>query len=163
MTISHTKKDSAKFGYNLLKNRDFSNFTLSFGPPFTPPNHSLSGIRKVMKIYQISVWNCWNSVRNAESQHLMHKGSRGIIVGAVETLGGKRKSGWNSGTIKIDRFLSFTPPTLNANVLFLQVFFLISPCVWPNSGYWCCLFLKNISNIWEVFAPFKYENQWKEK
>jgi hypothetical protein len=87
----------------------------------------------------------------------MHKGSRGIIVGAVETLGGKRKSGWNSGTIKIDRFLSFTPPTLNANVLFLQVFFLISPRVWPNSGYWCCLFLKNISNIWEVFAPFKYE------
>ncbi len=24
---------------------------------------------------------------------------------------------------------------------FFAGIFLISPCVWPNSGYWCCLFL----------------------
>jgi hypothetical protein len=35
--------------------------------------------------------------------------------------------------------LSFHPP-LNANVLFCS-FFWISPCVWPNSGFWCCVFL----------------------
>ncbi len=23
----------------------------------------------------------------------------------------------------------------------MQVFFLISSCVWPNSGFWCCVFL----------------------
>jgi hypothetical protein len=30
---------------------------------------------------------------------------------------------------------------LNANVFFFSGFFWISPCVWPNSGFWCCVFL----------------------
>ncbi len=30
---------------------------------------------------------------------------------------------------------------VNANVLLWQVFKKISPCVWPNSGFWCCVFL----------------------
>ncbi len=28
----------------------------------------------------------------------------------------------------------------------MQVFFCISPCVWPNSGFWCCVFL----NLWKT-------------
>ncbi len=42
-------------------------------------------------------------------------------------------------SIKIDGFLSFIPPWML--MYFLAGIFLISPCVWPNSGYWCCLFL----------------------
>ncbi len=53
----------------------------------------------------------------------------------------ERRTGWNSENhqFKIDGFLSFIP-ALNSNVLFCR-FLKISPCVWPNSGYWCCLFL----------------------
>jgi hypothetical protein len=29
---------------------------------------------------------------------------------------------------------------LNANVFF-RWFFWVSPCVWPNSGFWCCVCL----------------------
>ncbi len=43
----------------------------------------------------------------------------------------KRKVGWNSEN---------SPLPLNVNV-FLCRFFLISPSLWPNSGYWCCTFL----------------------
>jgi hypothetical protein len=63
-------------------------------------------------------WNsstkCWISAFNAQS-------SRGIIIAVqvgvvkiyVAASGGAqeiRKTEWNSGTIKIDGFLSFTPP-----------------------------------------------------
>jgi hypothetical protein len=43
----------------------------------------------------------------------------------------KRKVRWNSEN---------SPLPLNVNV-FLCRFFLISPSLWPNSGYWCCTFL----------------------
>jgi hypothetical protein len=36
-------------------------------------------------------------------------------------------------------------------------FLKISPCVWPNSGYWCCLFLTLRICIW-VWASFKLLN-----
>jgi len=80
---------------------------------------------------------CWIWAFNVE-------GSRGIIVavhvGAVKidvaaSNGGtqeKRKTGWNWGK-------SFTPSWML--MYFFAGFFWISPCVWPNSGYWCCLFL----------------------
>jgi hypothetical protein len=38
---------------------------------------------------------------------------------------------------KIDAF----HPLLNANVLFFAGFLWISPSLWPNSGFWCCVFL----------------------
>jgi magnesium-transporting ATPase (P-type) len=67
---------------------------------------------------------CWIiSTFNAE-------GSRGIIV-AVQ-VGAVKKTGWNWGK-------SFTPSWML--MYFFAGFFWISPCVWPNSGYWCCLFL----------------------
>jgi len=77
---------------------------------------------------------CWNCLRNAECQHFNAQGSRGIIVagqaGAVKVyvaaMDGaaqeKRKTGWNSGTIKIDGFSKFDP-SLNANAVFRRFFF----------------------------------------
>jgi hypothetical protein len=40
---------------------------------------------------------------------------------------------------KNDGFLSFTPGWML--MYFFAGFFWISPCVWPNSGFWCCVFL----------------------
>jgi hypothetical protein len=57
----------------------------------------------------------------------------------VEALRQKERQG--CGTIKIDGFLSFTPRWMLMYVLFCRFFFWISHCVWPNSGYRCCLFL----------------------
>jgi hypothetical protein len=74
---------------------------------------------------------CWISALNAQ-------GSRGSRTSWAAHE--KRKIGRISGTIKIDGFLSFTRPWMLGNVLHGR-FFWISPCVWPNSGYWCCLFL----------------------
>jgi hypothetical protein len=51
------------------------------------------------------------------------------------------KTGWNSVYHQNWWFSEFHL-TLNANnVLFCRFFILISPCVWPNSGFWCCVFL----------------------
>jgi hypothetical protein len=98
---------------------------------------------------------CWISAFNAW-------GSRGIIaavqvgavkisVAAVEALM-KKETRWNSGTIKIDGFLSFTPRWML--MYFFAGFFWISPFVWPNPGYWCCLFLTlRISLICHQFWP----------
>ncbi len=95
---------------------------------------------------------CWISAFNAH-------GSRGIIVavqvGAVKIYVAvliaihhrtqqwrrswkEEKAGWNSGNHQ-NGFLSFIPRWML--MYFFAGFFLISPCVWPNSGYWCCLFL----------------------
>jgi hypothetical protein len=34
---------------------------------------------------------------------------------------------------------------------FLQCFFWISPCVWPNSGLWCCIFLTLLITLTYMF------------
>jgi hypothetical protein len=108
-------------------------FTLSLGL-LSPPNPSFSGICKVRKFSLNLSMKCWNSVQNAETQYEMLKlcmkcwisafnaqgwwgiivavqvGAVKIYVAAVEVRAQeKRKTGWNSGTIKIDGFLSFTP------------------------------------------------------
>jgi len=71
------------------------------------------------------------NMKNVETQHFMHKGSRLIIVvvqfGAGENIcsssGGARKDRMKlSLPPKIDGFLSYIP-LRNANILFLQVFF----------------------------------------
>ncbi len=52
---------------------------------------------------------------------------------------------------KLKIWFSEFHPLLNANVLFCRFLFIISPCVWPNSGFWCCIFLtlprKNIVHV----------------
>jgi hypothetical protein len=44
------------------------------------------------------------------------------------------RQGETQFTTKIDSFLSFIPPWML--IYFFCRFFLISPCVWPNSGLW---------------------------
>jgi hypothetical protein len=58
----------------------------------------------------------------------------------------KGKTGWNwvfQQNWWYSEFQPPPPPGLNANVFFCW-FFLVSPCVWPNSGFcWCvCLTLR---------------------
>jgi hypothetical protein len=63
------------------------------------------------------------------------------VAAAVKALGKKGKTGWNSVYYQNWWFSEFhTPPPLNANVLFFR-FFLNFTCVWPNSGFWCCVCL----------------------
>ncbi len=82
---------------------------------------------------------CWYSASNAEGSRLIivvvHLGAVKTYVAAVEVLRKKERQDETQFTTKIDGFLSFI-----ANVLFCR-FFKISPCVWPNSGFWCCVFL----------------------
>jgi len=59
-----------------------------------------------------------------------------IYVAVVEALRGKKKDGVNHQNWWFPEF----HPLLNADVLFCR-FFGISPCVWPNAGYWYCLFV----------------------
>ncbi len=71
-------------------------------------------------------------MRNAESQHLMHRGTIAAVQGggviiylaAVETLRNKERQGeTQENDQSFDGFLSFTPPRLNASVLFCRFFF----------------------------------------
>jgi hypothetical protein len=41
---------------------------------------------------------------------------------------------------------------------FFAGFFLISPCVWPNSGYWSCLFLTLWISLLSWCLHFVWEN-----
>jgi len=101
---------------------------------------------------------CWISAFNAQ-------GSRGIIVAvqvgapkiyvaAAEPLRKKERQGETQELSKLLVFLVSPPPWML--MYFLAGFFWISPCVLPNSGYWCCLFLTlRISlicreNVWSL-------------
>jgi hypothetical protein len=111
----------------------------SFHPPI--PSFSFSGIPQSKDILLNLSMKCCNSVWNAETQHLNAQGSRLIInsctdqskavkiyVAAVEVgAQEKGKTGWNSVYHQNWRFSG-------ANVIFCRFFFfVISPCVWPNS------------------------------
>jgi len=86
---------------------------------------------------------CWYLAFNAQGSRIIivvvQLGPVKIYVAAVEALMKKERQDETQFTTKMDGFLSFIRP-LNAYVLFCR-FFLISPCVWPNSGFWCCVFL----------------------
>ncbi len=102
---------------------------------------------------------CWISSFNAQ-------GPRGTIVAQVGPGGAaqeKRRRGWNSGTIKVDGSWVSTP--LWMLMYFSAGFCKISPCVWPNSGYWCCLFLTlrmsplssiNLVSFWKILLNSSY-------
>jgi hypothetical protein len=47
--------------------------------------------------------------------------------------------------ITIDGFLSFTPSWML--MYFFAGFIRISPCSWPNSGFWCCLSFPYFTDI----------------
>jgi hypothetical protein len=88
---------------------------------------------------------CCNSASafNAQGSSLIiavvQLGAVKIYVAAVEALRRKERQDETQFTTKIYGFLRFIP-RLNANVLFCSFFF-FSPCVRPNSGFWCCVLL----------------------
>jgi hypothetical protein len=57
----------------------------------------------------------------------------------VEALRNKERQDETQFITKIDGFLSFISHWMLT--YFFAGFFLMSPCVWPNSGFWCCVFL----------------------
>ncbi len=62
----------------------------------------------------------------------------------------KRKTGWKlSLPPKLMVFCVSSPVEWMLVHFFAGVCFWISPCVWPNSGFWCCIFL-----------PFYTDNSW---
>jgi hypothetical protein len=86
---------------------------------------------------------CWNSAFDAQGSRLIivvvQLGALKIYVAAVEALKRKERQDETQFTTKVDGFFEFHP-SLNVNVRFFAGCFKISPCVWPNSGFWCCVF-----------------------
>jgi hypothetical protein len=57
----------------------------------------------------------------------------------VEVLRKKQREDETQFTTKVDGFLSFIPSWML--MYFCAGILIISPCVWPNSGFWwCCVF-----------------------
>jgi hypothetical protein len=71
---------------------------------------------------------CWNSAFNARGPRLNI-----VLVVTVEALRKKERQDETQFTTKIDGFLSFNPHWM---LMYFQVFWR----VWPNSGFWCCVF-----------------------
>ncbi len=61
------------------------------------------------------------------------------VAPALVALMKKERQDETEFTTKIDGFVSFIPHRML--MYFFAGFFLLSPCVWPNSGFWCCIFL----------------------
>jgi hypothetical protein len=90
---------------------------------------------------------CWHSAFNAQGSRLI------IVVAHIRSSSGgareKGKTGWNSVYYQNWWvFLSFIPRWM-LMYFFAGVFLKISPCVWPNSGFWCCVKKRESSN-WEL-------------
>ncbi len=84
---------------------------------------------------------CWNSAFNPQGSRLIivvvQFGAVKIYVAAVEALWRKERQDETQFITKVDGFLSFIPHWMRTYVF--ARFLKISPCVWPNSGFWCCL------------------------
>jgi len=91
---------------------------------------------------------CWNSAFNAWGPRLTYRSSsctvrrsENIYTATEETLRKEERQDETQFTTKIDGFLSFISSCM-LMYFFVGFFFLwISSCVWPNSGFWCCVFL----------------------
>ncbi len=112
--------------------RDIHKLTLSLGL-LSLPNPSFSGISKEISL-NLGM-KCWISAFNAQGSRgfivVVQVGAVKIHVAAVEALRKKERQG--------ETFWVSPPPSML--MYFFVGFLKISPCVWPNSGYWCCLFL----------------------
>ncbi len=95
----------------------------------------------------------WNSAFNARGPRLIIVGIQfgevKIYVAAVDALRKKDGQDETQFITKIDGILSFIPNWML--MYFLQCFFLISPCVWPNSGFWCCVFVSLLITLTYMF------------
>jgi hypothetical protein len=98
---------------------------------------------------------CWSSAFNAPGSRLSSCKVR-VSKNVCSSSGGaqaKERQDENQFTTKIDGFLSSMPPWML--MYFFEGFFKISPCVWPNSGFWCCVFVTLwITLMWWNF-PFQ--------
>jgi hypothetical protein len=114
-------------------------FTLSLGL-ISPPNLSFSDIHKIRKFLLSRNMKCWNSIQNAKFQHGSSIGrkSENIVVEAPKI---KEVKGETQKTIKIDGFQRSPPPNPWMLMCFLAGFLWVSPYLWPNSRYWCYIFL----------------------
>ncbi len=116
---------------------------------------------------------CWNSVRNAESHHWMHKVREEFYSTCADrssenlcSSSGWRRSGKKKDRVKLRKpsngwFSQFHPP-LNANVLFCRFFFWISPCVMTKLRVlfsWLYEYLYCLNMVWFLsFFSSKYAN-----
>jgi hypothetical protein len=116
-------------------------FTMSLGL-LSPPNLYFSDICKVRNFLLNLNMKCWNSVRNAKSQHSSFTCRRTENI-SVEVLKIKEVKGETQKIVKIDGFQR-SPPHPWMLMCFLAGFLWVSPYLWPNSRYWCYLFL----NLW---------------
>jgi cell division protein FtsW (lipid II flippase) len=84
---------------------------------------------------------CWNPVFNAQGSRLtlviVRVGEVEIYVAETEAL---RKKERQDETHSLPPKLMVFWISLNANVLICS-FFKSLTCVWPNSGFWCCVFI----------------------
>ncbi len=114
-----------------------------FGPPFTPYPLFQWYLQSKDILINLSM-KCWNSAfNNAQGSRLftvvVQLWTVKIYVTAVEAFRKKERHDETQFTTKTDGFLSFIPCwTL---MYFFADCFWISPCVWPNTGFWCSVFL----------------------
>ncbi len=108
---------------------------------------------------------CSNSAFNAQGSRLIiivvHVRAVKKYVTAVEALRKKERQDETQFTTEIDGFLHFTkppPPPLPMLMCFFAGFFTISPCVWPNSGLWCCVCL----TLWITLLTKNYLKDWSK-
>ncbi len=103
---------------------------------------------------------CWIPAFNAQGSReiivAVQVGAVKIYVAAVEALAKKERQGETQEPSKwFSEFHPHPPPWML--MYFFAGIFWISPCLWPNSGYWCCLFLTlqtSISNMLKDFCFF---------
>jgi len=109
---------------------------------------------------------CWNSAFSVQGLRLIvvviHVGAvNNIYVAAVGALRKKERQvfletealqskqmilaqnkQYQTTSLSLKSMVFWVSPFFNVNVLFLQVFFeKLLLCVWPNSGFWCWIFL----------------------
>jgi hypothetical protein len=133
--------------------------TLSLGP-LSSPIPSFSGICKGKTFLLNLSMKCWNSGFSARGLRLIivvvQLGAAKIYVAASRGAQEKGKTGWNS-VYHQNRcfFFSFIPRDWML-MYFFAGFCWISPCVWPNSGFWCYFFL----TLWKtiMYPPNKLGN-----
>jgi hypothetical protein len=147
----------------------YSSYQVTLSSPclwasFHPPIPSFNGICKVKTFLLNLSMKCWNSAFSAQGSTLIVlqfglRSSENIFSSSGGRSSGKRKDrmklsfttkidGLLSFT-KIDGFLSFIPPWM-LRYFFAGFFFWISPSVWSNSGFLCCVFL----TLWITLLSF---------
>jgi hypothetical protein len=142
---------------SLIENRVICKLTLSLGLLSPPMIYPLFQWYLQSKDILINLSRkCWYSAFNAQGLRqiivVVQLGAVKIYVAAVEVLRKNERQDETQFTTKIDGFLSFIPCWML--VYFFASFFWMSPCVWPISGFWWCVFLTSLITL--ILQMFKY-------